>query len=109
MINYARRWFPSGSQVAPQEVVTLTPLIYPANSFWSVGRPKLMACSGTIPMNLALLGSTQLYSRTVLSCCTKAGAAGGCQEYPLKVTGGLDNCSSVGSLFRPIPSSPIKV
>jgi len=28
--KYARRWFPGVIQVAPQEAVTLTPLIYPA-------------------------------------------------------------------------------
>jgi len=67
-----------GSQVAPQEAVTLTPLIYPANSFWSVGRLQLIRCCGSVPMDLTLLGSTQLHSRTVLSCRTNAGAAGGC-------------------------------
>jgi len=74
---YARRWFPGVIQVAPQEAVTLTPLIYPANSFWSVGRPQHIRCCGSVPMDLILLGSTQLHSRTVLSRRTNAGAAGG--------------------------------
>jgi len=65
-------------QVAPQEVVTLTPLIYPANSFWPVGGPQLILCCGSVPMDLTLLGSTQLDSRTVLSRRTNPGAAGGC-------------------------------
>ena len=64
--KYARRWFPGVIQVAPQEAVTLTPLIYLANSFWSVGRPQLIPCCGSVPIDLTLLGSTQLYSRTVL-------------------------------------------
>ena len=35
--KYAHRWFSGVIQVAPLEAVTLTPLIYPANSFRSVG------------------------------------------------------------------------
>ena len=65
-------------QVAPQEAVTLTPLIYPANSCWSVGRPQLIRCCGSVPIEFTLLGSTQLHSCTVLSRRTNAGAAGGC-------------------------------
>jgi len=76
--KYACRWFPGVIQVAPQEAVTLTPLISPANSFWSVGRPQLIWCCGSIPIDLILLGSTQLHSRTVLARRTNAGAAGGC-------------------------------
>jgi len=57
-----------------EEVVTLTPLIYPANSFWSVGRPQLIWCCGRVPMDLMLLRSAQLHSCTVLSRHTKAGA-----------------------------------
>jgi len=81
--KYARRWFPGIIQVAPQEAVTLTPLIYPANSFWSVGQPQLIWCCGSVPMNHTLQGSTQLHSRTVrsrrtvLSRRTNAGAAVG--------------------------------
>jgi len=44
--KYARSWFPGVIQVAPQEAVTLTPLIYPANSFWSVGWPQLIGVVG---------------------------------------------------------------
>jgi len=76
--KYARRWFPAVIQVAPQEAVTLTALIYPVNSFWSVGRPQLIPCCGSVPIDLTLLGSTQLHSRIVLSRRTNAGAAGGC-------------------------------
>jgi len=76
--KYARRWFPGVIQVAPQEAVTLTPLIYPVNSFWSVGRPQLIWCCGSIPMDLTLLGSIQLHSRTVLSRRTNAEAEGAC-------------------------------
>jgi len=72
--KYAGRWFPGVIQVA----VTLTSLIYPANSFWSVGRPQLIRCCGSVPMDHTLLRSTRLYSRTVLSRYTDAGAAGGC-------------------------------
>jgi len=60
-------------------------------------------------MDLTLLGSTQLHSRTVLSRRTNAGAAGGCLEYPLKVTGGLDHSCSVGSPFRTIRSGPVHI
>ena len=76
--KYARRWFPGVIQVAPQEAVTLTPLIYHANSFWSVGRPQLIPCCGSVPIDLTLLGSTQLYSRTVLLRRTNARAAECC-------------------------------
>jgi len=60
-----------------EEAVTLTPLIYPANSFWWVVRPQLILYSGRVPMDLTLLGSTQLHSCMVLLRCTIAGAAGG--------------------------------
>jgi len=76
--KYSYRWFPGVIQVAPLEAVTLTPLIYPANSCWSVGRPQLIPYSGSVPLDFTLLGSTQLHSRTVLSRRTNAGAAGGC-------------------------------
>jgi len=106
---YARRWFPGVIQVVPQEVVTLTPLIYPANRFWSVGRPQLIRWCGSVPMDLTLLGSPQLHSRVVLSRRTNAGAAGGCWEYPLKVTGGSDHSFSVSSPFRTIRSGPMNL
>jgi len=67
-----------GADEKDEEAVTLTPLIYRANSFWSVGRPQLIRCCGSGPMDLTLLGRTQLHSRTVLSRRTNAGAAGGC-------------------------------
>ena len=50
----------------------------PANSFWSVGRPHLIGCCGSVPMDLTLLGSIQPHSSTVLPRGTNAGAAGGC-------------------------------
>jgi len=74
----ARRMFPGVIQVAPQEAVTLTPRIYPANSFWSFRWPQLIESCGSVPMDLLLLGSTQLHSRTVLSLRNNGGAAGGC-------------------------------
>jgi len=67
-----------GADEKDAEAVTLTPLIYLANSFWSVGLPQLIRCCRSVPMNLTVLGSTQLDSRTVLSRRTNAGAAGGC-------------------------------
>jgi len=60
------------------EAVTLTFLIHPANRFWSVGRPQLIPCCGSVPMNLTLLGNSQLQSCTLQSRRTNAGAAGGC-------------------------------
>jgi len=96
--------FPGVIQVAPEEAVTLTPLIYPANSHWSVGWPKLIQYCTSVPLDLTLLGSTQLHSRTVLSRLTNAGAAGGCFEYHLKVTGGSDHFCSVSCPFRAIRS-----
>jgi len=74
----ARRWFPGVILVAPEDEVTLTPRLYPANIFLLVGRPQLGWCCGSIPMDLSLLGSTQLHSRKVLSRRTKVGARGGC-------------------------------
>jgi len=66
-----------GADEKDDEAVTLTLLIYPANSFWSVGRPQLIQCCESVPMDLTLLESTQLYSRRVLSCRTNVGGAGG--------------------------------
>jgi len=66
-LKYSRTWFPGVIQVAPQEAVTLTPLIYPANSLWSVGRPQLILHCEGVPTDLTLLGSSQLYSRTVIT------------------------------------------
>jgi len=57
--QYAHRWSLGVIQVAPHEAVTLTRLIYPANSFWSVGRPQLIWCCRRVPMDLTLLESTQ--------------------------------------------------
>jgi len=62
----------------PQEAVTLTPLIYPENRFWSIGQPQLIQSCESVPMDLALLLSTHLHSRTVLSRCINAEAAGEC-------------------------------
>jgi len=62
----------------PQEAVTLTRLIHPANGFWLVGRPQLIRDCGSVPMDVTLLGSPQLHSGTVLSGRTNAVAAGGC-------------------------------
>jgi len=61
----------------PQEAVSLTPLIYPANSFWLVRQPQLISCCESVPTDLILLGTTQPDSRTVASRFTIAGAAGG--------------------------------
>jgi len=60
-------------------------------------------------MDLTLLESTQLHRRTVLSRRTNAGAAGGCWEYPLRVTGGSDHSCSVSSPFRTIRSGPMTI
>ena len=60
-------------------------------------------------MGLTLLRSTQLHSRTVLSCHSNAGASGGCSEYPLKVTGGSYHSYSVSSPFRTIRSGPMNI
>jgi len=35
-----------GADEKDEEAVTLTPLIYPANSFWSVRRPQLIRVVG---------------------------------------------------------------
>jgi len=67
-----------GSQVGPQEAVTLAPLIYPSNSFWSVERPQLVQCCGSVPMERNLLISTELHSHTVRLRRTDAGAAARC-------------------------------
>jgi len=67
-----------GADEKDEEPVTLTPLIYPANSFWSVGRPQLIRCRESVPMDLTLIGSIQLHNRTVLSRRTNGGAIGGC-------------------------------
>jgi len=67
-----------GADEKDDEAVTLTPLIYPGNSFKSVGLPQLIRCCGSVPMDLTLLGSTQLHSRTVLSRRTIAGATWVC-------------------------------
>jgi len=61
-----------------EEVVTLTPLIYTANSFWSVGQPQLIQRCGSVSMDLTLLVSTQPHSHTVLLRHTNAGATGRC-------------------------------
>jgi len=61
-----------------EEAVTLTFLIHPVNRFWSVGRPQLIPCCRHVPMNLTLLGSSQLPSCTLQSRRTNAGAAAGC-------------------------------
>jgi len=60
-------------------------------------------------MDLALLLSTHLHSRTVLSRCINAEAAGGCWEYPLKGTGGSDHSYSVSSPYRAIRSGPMNL
>ena len=58
-------------------------------------------------MDLILLESTQIHSRTLLSRCTNAVGVGGCEEYPLKVIGGSDHSCSVSSPFCTIRSGPM--
>jgi len=60
-------------------------------------------------MDLTLLESTQLHSHTVQSHRTNAGAAGGCYEYPLKVTGGSGHSCSVSSPCRAIRSGSLNI
>jgi len=60
-------------------------------------------------MDLALLLSTHLHSRTVLSCWINAAAAGAGYEYPRKVTGGSDNSYSVSSPDRAIRSGSMNL
>jgi len=91
-----------------QEAVTLTPLIYPANSFWSVGRPQLIGCCACGPRDHTLLGSTQLRGRKVQSRRTDSGTAQGDRNIP-KITGGSDHFCSVSSLFRTIRRCPINI
>jgi len=75
---YACRWFPDIIQMAPKVAVTITPLIYPANNIWLDGRPRLIWCCGSFPINLTLPESTQLHSRTMLSHRTNPGAGEWC-------------------------------
>jgi len=84
-LRYACRWFPGVIQVAPQEAVTLPTLIYPANSFWSVGRPHLIGCCGSVPMDLTLLGSIQPHSSTVRPVVPTLGPQGGVRNMPCKL------------------------
>jgi len=76
--KYARRWFPGVIQVASREPVTLIPILYPAISFWSVGRPQSIWYCRSVPIDLTLLGSIQQDSSRVLSRQSTAGATGRC-------------------------------
>jgi len=60
-------------------------------------------------MDLTSLGSTQQHSRTAMSRRTNAGAAVGCEEYPLQVTGGSDHSCSVSSPFCIIRRGPMNI